>query len=74
MGECTCRHSVDQHELEGGNVPAILQAAICRADDCTCDDWDAVEPFPGRPPIWDAVIGTDEDGNITVEAAEPTDG
>ena len=70
LDDCTCGHRAEQHELEGGNVPAILQAAICRADDCTCDDWDAVGPFPGRPPIWQAVVSMDEDGSVTVTEGE----
>lgn len=67
---CTCGHPVNDHQLEGGDDPVILKAAPCHAGDCDCDDWDAMEPFPGRPPIWTAVVGLDEDGHVTVTEGE----
>lgn len=70
--ECTCGHQADQHHLHDDGDPVILQLAPCHAPGCGCDDWDATEPFPGRPPIWTAVVGLDEAGRVTVTEADGT--
>ena len=69
---CTCTHPVDQHHLDDDGDPPILQLAPCHAKGCGCDDWDSPEPFPGRPPIWTAVVGLDEDGRVTVTGEPAT--
>jgi hypothetical protein len=68
---CTCSHPVTDHELVDDGDPVILQLAPCHVAGCGCDDWDAVEPFPGRPPIFSALVGLHEDGRITVTSEEP---
>jgi hypothetical protein len=66
----TCDHPIFQHELIDDGDPPILQLAPCLVDGCGCDDWDSMVPFPGRPPIWNAVVGLDADGRVAVQEGE----
>jgi hypothetical protein len=61
---CVCGHPVPDHELFDDGDPVILQLAPCRS--CDCADWDGPGAFPGRPPIYEAVVGLDVDGRVTV--------